>query len=63
MKDNRVKVKCEFCGTTSYVLSQKDRGLENIEYVCPNCGKHGTLVVCDLNMGKNKELIDDKQNK
>lgn len=62
MPDNAIKAKCDYCRTTFYVTSQKDKGLEKIEFVCPNCGKHGTLLVYDMDLGK-MSSADGKQSK
>lgn len=62
MSDNTIKAKCDYCGVTFHVTSRKDKGLEKIEFVCPNCGKRGILLAYDMDLGKTCPA-DDKQSK
>jgi predicted RNA-binding Zn-ribbon protein involved in translation (DUF1610 family) len=62
MSDNTIKAKCDYCGDTFHVTSRKNKGLEKIEFVCPNCGKHGILLAYDMDLGKMCP-VDDKQSK
>ena len=53
----QIQVKCNHCGKISYVTSNGSHN-EIIDFICPNCGKHGLIVAYDQELGH----IDDKQN-
>ena len=42
----QIKVQCPKCGNISYLTSKGGKD-EVIEFICPNCGKHGLIVAYD----------------